>query len=134
MLIRRAPDIPSSEITDEKLYVRRREFMRLAGGAAAAAMAGPWFPGCAAEGTAADPSAEPAARGQMALAGYKTKVVTTDEKLNTFEEITGYNNFYEFGTGKERSAAVRRPAEDEPVDGEDRRALQQAGATTCSRI
>jgi sulfoxide reductase catalytic subunit YedY len=38
--------------------------------------------------------------GQMALANYKPKVVSTDEKLNAFEEITGYNNFYEFGTGK----------------------------------
>ena len=34
------------------------------------------------------------------MTGYKEKAVTTDEKLNTFEEITGYNNFYEFGTGK----------------------------------
>jgi sulfoxide reductase catalytic subunit YedY len=101
MLIRRAPDIRSSEITDEKLYVRRREFMRLAGGAAVAAMAGPWFPACTAEGTAADPSGEPGAGGQMALAGYKSHVVTTDEKWNSFEEITGYNNFYEFGTGKQ---------------------------------
>jgi len=31
MIIRRAPDIRSSEITDEKIYLRRREFMRLAG-------------------------------------------------------------------------------------------------------
>ena len=26
--------------------------------------------------------------------------MATDEKLNTFEDITSYNNFYEFGTGK----------------------------------
>ena len=34
MLIRRTGDIRSSEITDEQIYLRRREFMRLAGAAA----------------------------------------------------------------------------------------------------
>ena len=29
---------------------------------------------------------------------------STDEKLNTLQEITNYNNFYEFGTGKEDPA------------------------------
>ena len=65
-------------------------------------------------------------RGQTPLTGVKPKVVTTDEKLNTFEEITSYNNFYEFGTGKDDPQRVSRPIEDEPVEGEDRRALQQA--------
>jgi len=37
MLIKRAPDVRSSEITDEGVYMRRREFIRVAGGAAAAA-------------------------------------------------------------------------------------------------
>ena len=37
---------------------------------------------------------------QTDLPGIKSKVVTTDEKLSTFEEITSYNNFFEFGTGK----------------------------------
>jgi sulfoxide reductase catalytic subunit YedY len=41
-----------------------------------------------------------AAAGQSPLANVKPRVVATDEKLNTFEEITSYNNFYEFGTGK----------------------------------
>jgi methionine sulfoxide reductase catalytic subunit len=100
MLIKRAPDIRLSEITDEKLYLRRREFMRLAGGAAAAAIAGPLLFGCESERIAAD-AGEPLADGQTPLSGIKPNVVTTDEKRNSFEEITGYNNFYEFGTGKE---------------------------------
>ena len=29
----------------------------------------------------------------------RTKVVSTDEWLNSFEEIASYNNFYEFGPG-----------------------------------
>jgi sulfoxide reductase catalytic subunit YedY len=87
MVIKRAADLRSSDITDEKTYLRRREFMRLAGGLALSAAAGP---GLLAFGREA----------QLPLSGYKPKAVTTDEKLNTFEEITGYNNFYEFGTGK----------------------------------
>jgi sulfoxide reductase catalytic subunit YedY len=35
------------------------------------------------------------------LSGYKEKAVTVDDKLNAFEEMTGYYNFYEFGTGKD---------------------------------
>ncbi|HLE21969.1 MAG TPA: twin-arginine translocation signal domain-containing protein [Vicinamibacteria bacterium] len=38
MLVRKAPDIRSSEITDEKLYLNRRDFLRKASAAAAAAM------------------------------------------------------------------------------------------------
>jgi sulfoxide reductase catalytic subunit YedY len=43
----------------------------------------------------------PFAAPGIPLTGYKEKAVTVDEKLNTYEEITGYNNFYEFGTGKD---------------------------------
>ena len=46
MLIKRALDIPSSHITDEKVYRQRREFIRLAGCAAVAAAAGPIVTAC----------------------------------------------------------------------------------------
>jgi sulfoxide reductase catalytic subunit YedY len=101
MIIRRGPDIRSSEITDEKVYLRRREFMRLAGGAAAFAAAGPLLLACGSERAAAAGSPAGLADGQTDLPNIKPKVVTTDEKWNSFEEITGYNNFYEFGSGKE---------------------------------
>jgi len=80
MLLKRNPDVRASEITPEPWYLRRREFMQLAGSAFAAA-AMPF--------------------GQTPLSGFKPKVVTTDEALNTFEQITSYNNFYEFGLGKD---------------------------------
>ena len=99
MLIGKPPDNRSSEITSEQLYMRRREFMRLASGAALAAAAGPLAAACSRDFDEA--SAATAMGGQSPLTGFKEKVVTTDEKLNTFEQITSYNNFYEFGLGKD---------------------------------
>jgi len=104
MLTRTTPPVPGSEITDEKLYVRRREFIRLMGGVAVAAGASPWLQACSGESVSADFAgaggpAVPA--GQTALPNIKSGVVTTDEKLNAFEDITSYNNFYEFGQGKD---------------------------------
>ena len=40
MLVKKASDIPSSEITDKKLYLRRREFIQAAAMTAAGAAAG----------------------------------------------------------------------------------------------
>jgi sulfoxide reductase catalytic subunit YedY len=104
MLIKTGPVIPASEITDEKLYLRRREFMRLIGSAAVVAGSAPLLQACGGEPVSADFAgtdgpAVPA--GQSPLANYTPKVVTTDEKLNSFEEITSYNNFYEFGVNKD---------------------------------
>jgi sulfoxide reductase catalytic subunit YedY len=78
--------------------VRRRDFIRLAGGAAAALATAPLMSGCSDPSAAV--SADTGMPEQTPLAGVKPQVVTTDEKVNAFEEITGYNNFYEFGTGK----------------------------------
>src|SRR5687767_5939384 len=92
MLIRPETTIRSSEITDEQVYLRRREFVRMAGSAVLAAAASPLL--------AAACEASPSGAAQTPLADVKPKVVSTDEKLNSFEDITSYNNFYEFGTGK----------------------------------
>jgi sulfoxide reductase catalytic subunit YedY len=99
MLIRRSPDIPSSAITDEQTYLRRREFIKAAGTVALAAAAVPLL-ACSGE-AAGEAAAATEPVDQSPLAGYKPRVVATDEKLNSFEEITGYNNFYEFGMGKD---------------------------------
>ena len=90
MLIGRRPEIPGSEITDERLYLNRRQFMRLAGAGLAVAGSALALGG---EGLFA----------QTAIPRYR-KVpfgpFHTDEGLNTFEDITSYNNFYEFGSDK----------------------------------
>ena len=100
MIIRRRSDIPSSSITDEQVYLRRRDFIRLAGSAAAAAVVSPLVAGCGSDTLAAGNGA----MTQTALSGIKPTVVTTDEKWNSFEDITSYNNFFEFGTGKDDPA------------------------------
>ncbi|MEJ7810767.1 MAG: protein-methionine-sulfoxide reductase catalytic subunit MsrP [Gemmatimonadaceae bacterium] len=87
MLIRKPDPIRSSEITDETLYVNRRQFLGAAGSLGLAAAAGLSLPGTAgAAGTQ---------RGQEAQ---------KPDKLTPYEDITSYNNFYEFGTGKEDPA------------------------------
>jgi len=105
MLLKRTPEISSSEITDERLYVKRREFMRIAATAAVAAAAAPLL-ACSDEAVGASVPGVAAADGLFAapnlpLSGYKPKAVTVDEKLNSVDEITGYNNFYEFGVEKD---------------------------------
>jgi len=75
MLIRRPADIPTSEITDESLFWNRREFLKAAGlGLAAAGGLVPTL-----------------ARGRLGL---------DDDKLTPYEDVTGYNNYYEFGSDK----------------------------------
>ena len=89
MLIKQAPDIRSSEITPERVYRNRREFIRTASGAVAGAMAGAAF----ALGGGRVEAQEP-------IPNLLKSPFSTDEALNSFEDITTYNNFYEFGLDK----------------------------------
>src|SRR5207249_8277519 len=91
MLIQRASDIKSSEITPETLYHNRREFIKTASAALGIAAAGTIIPGCAPSVGAA---AEPQAKGKY----------DTTEKPTPYEDVTSYNNYYEFGTGKDDPA------------------------------
>jgi sulfoxide reductase catalytic subunit YedY len=89
MLLRRTQDVRSSEITDERLYYSRREFIRTAGAAVAAL------------GGALAATAGPAvAQAPLSYRKLPFGPFHTDEGLNSFEEITTYNNFYEFGSAK----------------------------------
>jgi sulfoxide reductase catalytic subunit YedY len=99
MLIKKSSGIPSSEITAERLYLRRREFLQLGAGLAGAAMGGV-LAACGRDALDAASPAPSSALPQTPIADIKKKMVTTTEPLNKFEEITGYNNYYEFGTGR----------------------------------
>jgi sulfoxide reductase catalytic subunit YedY len=72
----RVTTLPSAEITPEPLYWSRREFIRTASGGAAAAL--------------------------LPLGGLPDWASSRadEDKLTPWEDVTGYNNYYEFGTDK----------------------------------
>jgi sulfoxide reductase catalytic subunit YedY len=81
MLFRRGGVIPSSEITPEPLYFGRREFMKAAAAAGAGLAA-----------TTEESHAAPALGKPYGL--------QPNDTPTPWEDVTGYNNFYEFGTDK----------------------------------
>ncbi|MDJ1009360.1 MAG: protein-methionine-sulfoxide reductase catalytic subunit MsrP [Paracoccaceae bacterium] len=72
-------DLKWSDVTPKTDWLNRRQIMAGAGALGLGAIAGP------------------------ALAAFDPvpSAFSTDEEPNSFEDITSYNNFYEFGTGKE---------------------------------
>ena len=94
MLIKQAPDIRSSEITPERVYRNRRQFIQTTSGAVAGAIAGGTVLG----------RYDGAAQAQEPIPNLVKSPLSTDDELNSYEDITSYNNFYEFGTDKEDPA------------------------------
>jgi methionine sulfoxide reductase catalytic subunit len=86
-------DIGSSEITPKSLYFNRRNFIIGAGAAGALAIAGTK----AFEMLTPDESAQAAAASKLQ---YGKSQFSTDEKLTPLQDITHYNNYYEFSTDK----------------------------------
>ena len=78
MLLKRPQQIPSSEITPEHVYVNRRQFLAVAALAAGNSV----VPGSA----------------------YAAGKYDTNEKQSPLKVVTTYNNYYEFGTGKDEPA------------------------------
>ncbi len=66
-------DLKYSDVTPEAIYMNRRQIMAGMGAAALGSIAGP---------------------------GLAAGRYSTDAKPNSFDDITSYNNFYEFGTSK----------------------------------
>ena len=96
MVVKKAPDIKSSEITPKKLYLKRREFI-----AQTAALAGIKFLNPSSGGIH-DPQLE------RKLEAAKKGEFTVAEKLTSYDEATGYTNFYEFSTGKREVKELSR--------------------------
>ena len=115
MLIKPSADIRSSEITDKKLYLNRREFLRATTGTAAAVATG------VLGAEAFLQAATPAPHGRK-LENVQKSPLSTDEKPNKWEDITTYNNYYEFGTDKDSPSMLARTLKTEPrtvtVEGE----------------
>ncbi|WP_172298673.1 protein-methionine-sulfoxide reductase catalytic subunit MsrP [Pseudoruegeria sp. HB172150] len=71
-------DLNWSDITPKQAFLNRRQLIAGASALAAGGIAGP----------------------ALAELDAKASMYSTDETPNTLEEITSYNNYYEFGTGK----------------------------------
>ncbi len=89
MLIRRSKDIPPSEITPPEIYRDRRRFMQGLSALAAGTLLG------------ASPEAGAGAR----LVGIRGSAYRLADEKTPYRDITTYNNFYEFGTGKSDPAS-----------------------------
>ena len=91
MLIRPARGIPYSEVTPRHLYVSRRQFLGSASAATLGVLAG--------HGTGGGVD-RAFAQAQGVLSFTPNPALSTDETFNSLDEITSYNNFYEFGPDK----------------------------------
>src|ERR1700686_4748940 len=83
MTIRQTPQFPYSQVTPRQIWLNRRRFLGAGSSLAMGAFAAP-------------------ARTQ--LEGVTKSPLSTDEKPTPYAAVTGYNNYYEFGTGKEDPA------------------------------
>jgi sulfoxide reductase catalytic subunit YedY len=78
MIVRKAPQFRYSDVTPKDIYVNRRRFLATALAAPAAV-----------------------AFGGAKLANIQKSALSGDEKASPPNIVTQFNNFYEFGTGKE---------------------------------
>jgi sulfoxide reductase catalytic subunit YedY len=92
MLIKKAADILSSEITPKSLYLNRRAFLAGTAIAGAAAVTGVGL------GKLASPSEVVQANAK--IEAIKKSPFSTTEKITPYKDVTTYNNYYEFSTDK----------------------------------
>lgn len=113
MLIKRPESIKASDITDESLYYNRRAFLAKAGQTALALTAGFTLPGWLGLRDA---------RAALTLGKVNPSRYQLDEKKTPYQDITRYNNFYEFSTDKEGPARLAKNFRTDPwtlrIDGE----------------
>jgi sulfoxide reductase catalytic subunit YedY len=88
VIIKKPTDIQPSEITPKSVYLERRKFMQQTIAGSLLLSANAILPAWA--GRSSDPK----------WPGLKKSPYSTDETVNSYTDITTYNNFYEFGSGK----------------------------------
>ncbi len=102
MTLRDALKIPASQITQESVYQGRRTLLQAFAIAPALTLAG-----CA----EAEPPAPPktVVTPAQARSGFRTT-----EELTKFADVSSYNNFYEFGTGKTDPSTAAKTLKTQP--------------------
>jgi sulfoxide reductase catalytic subunit YedY len=121
MLIKSVSEIKSSEITPKALYLDRRRFLQTAATGALTA---------AAMGLVPAWCRPVSAQQREKFAAVQKSALSTDEPLTPYDDITNYNNFYEFDTNKYAPAKVAKDFRTKPwsvvVEGEvDKPAVYQ---------
>ena len=94
----------SSEITPKSQYLNRRDFLKAAGIATGAVLLAACAPQAAASPAAANPTE----------AAYAGKTDELGSPVNSFDDITNYNNFYEFSTAKDAVAPLSKNFKSHP--------------------
>jgi sulfoxide reductase catalytic subunit YedY len=116
MVIKKPEQISSSEITDKSVYLNRRSFMRGAALVATTAATGLLY-------RKLNPPPVETPEGEKLVTVAKSTSdngerdgFTVNEKLTAIEDITNYNNFYEFSTDKQSVASEAKGFVTKPWD------------------
>jgi sulfoxide reductase catalytic subunit YedY len=95
MAVRKSTGLTYADVTPRSVYLDRRKFLRGMGIAGLAAVASKSL-------------LDLAVPSRSVYAGTKLTTIkgpfSTDEKINSFNDVTHYNNFYEFGVDKDQPA------------------------------
>ena len=122
MLIKRPQDIKSSEITPESTFKQRRALLKTALAMGLIKAAGASAQELAPITRDELPSRAPPFPEDGRLTGLQPWPSDVDAEPTAFEDVTGYNNYYEFGTGKTDPARHAHTLKPHPwtvtVDGE----------------
>ncbi|HZR55342.1 MAG TPA: protein-methionine-sulfoxide reductase catalytic subunit MsrP [Terriglobales bacterium] len=100
MLIRKANEIASSEITPKKLYLNRRKFI------AGTAVTGATLAVGIGMRNLAFPSKTVSANTK--IEGIQKSPLSTAETITPYKDVTNYNNYYEFSTDKYEPAGLAK--------------------------
>jgi methionine sulfoxide reductase catalytic subunit len=98
MLIKKAEEIRSSEITPKSLYLNRRQFLTGAAIAGAATATGVSLREIVSPSTSA--------LAANKIDGIKKSPLSTTETITPSKDVTTYNNYYEFSTDKDGPAKL----------------------------
>jgi methionine sulfoxide reductase catalytic subunit len=114
MLIKKAADIPSSEITPNDLYLNRRKFLAGTVISGAAAVAGISLREVASPTTVV--------LANTKIEGIQKSSFSTTEKITPLKDVSNYNNYYEFSTDKYEPAKLAKDFRTRPwtvtIDGQ----------------
>src|SRR6266567_1198994 len=108
MLIKKPSDIKSSEITDRKVYLNRRLFMRSAILAGSVTATGLLYRKLNPPPAVVEERPKIAGLVRQSSDEAERNGFKVNEPLTLFEDITNYNNFYEFSTDKRSVASEAR--------------------------